>query len=45
MLYKVGEQMQLDSNNHSVLLIYYYLVFVAKYRCKVIEAIRKYIES
>ena len=29
--------MQVDSNNHSVFLMYYYLVLAVKYRCKVID--------
>ena len=34
---KLGKTMKLDSNNHSVFLMYYHLVFVAKYRRKVID--------
>jgi putative transposase len=33
----VGENMKLDSNNHSVFLLYYHLVLVVKYRRKVID--------
>ena len=29
--------MKLDSNNHSVFLLYYHLVLVVKYRRKVID--------
>ncbi|NGP46128.1 IS200/IS605 family transposase, partial [Bacillaceae bacterium SIJ1] len=29
--------MELDSNNHSVFLMYYHLVFVVKYRRKVFD--------
>ena len=29
--------MKLDSNNHSVFLLYYHLVLVTKYRRKVID--------
>lgn len=31
--------MELDSNNHSVFLMYYHLVLVVKYRRKVIDSI------
>ena len=33
----VGEAMELDTNSHSVFLLYYHLVFVVKYRRKVID--------
>ena len=33
----VGEVMELDTNSHSVFLLYYHLVFVIKYRRKVIN--------
>ena len=33
----VGEAMDLDTNSHSVFLLYYHLVFVVKYRRKVID--------
>ena len=33
----VGEVMELDTNSHSVFLLYYHLVFVVKYRRKVID--------
>ena len=32
---KGGEKMDLDSNNHSVFLLYYHLILVVKYRRKV----------
>jgi putative transposase len=32
-----GNTMDLDNNNHSVFLMYYHLVFVVKYRRKVID--------
>lgn len=34
---KGGNAMDLDGNNHSVFLMYYHLVFVVKYRRKVID--------
>jgi len=33
----VGKSIKLDNNNHSVFLMYYHLVFVIKYRRKVID--------
>ncbi len=32
-----GDTVELDNNNHSVFLMYYHLVFVVKYRRKVID--------
>ena len=40
-----GMTRELDHNQHSVYLMYYHLIMVVKYRRKVIEVIRKYIES
>ena len=34
---KRGKTVKLDNNNHSVFLMYYHLVFVVKYRRKVID--------
>ena len=34
---KGGNNMNLDSNNHSVFLLYYHLIIVVKYRRKVFD--------